>query len=712
MSFKSDKIPFRIHPRVFAALGSDLVTSDVVALIELVKNSYDAFASNCWIRFRFDSKSKMYLEIEDDGQGMGRETIEDVWTVIATPNKLNNPKAKSGKKQRRVVGEKGLGRLSVARLGAKLEMITRAKGENCWNIAVDWGSLALGSDLSECFVELREETNSIPFASTGTCLRIYELNSPWDEPMFADLEDNLGRLISPFAEVPGFSIMLLSPEQEESEAVRIELPEFLSKPKYLIEGKVDKKGKVEANYRFRPFSAGNARQKKVVLTWEQIFDLIQDKLRAAFKSDMYRCGAFKFEIRAWDIGPDDTEEIANKFDLQKSSIRKAIRVHKGISVYRDDVLVLPKSDDARDWLGIDLRRVSKVGTRMSTSQIVGYVAITAEDNPGIVDTSDRERLVSRVEVAEFQEVLRAIVGALEHERSLDKHPEKDEIEPLQDLFDQLSAEDLIAEVLSLAEEGAEASETIPLLTAFNKSLDKARITIQERFVHYSRMATVGTISQMLVHEIRNRTTSFGEFLELVKTRFGPFKDQHLKDEYAVADDAVAALERLADTFSPLASRSFQRRRRSSVLEEQIDRCVQLNEAELSRKNIRTKVPNSKTTVAVDPGELDAVILNLMSNAIYWLSDTEKSDRKIEFRLSPINDGNRVRVWVHDSGAGIDEKDKEKIFRPGVTRKPGGIGMGLTVASEIISEYGGQMSAKLPGTLGGASFLFDLPTKSK
>ena len=92
---KFDNVPFRIHPRVFAALGADLVTSDVVAVIELVKNSYDAFAGTCWIRFGNTDEGELYLEIEDDGQGMARDVIEEVWAVVATPNKLDNPKAVS-----------------------------------------------------------------------------------------------------------------------------------------------------------------------------------------------------------------------------------------------------------------------------------------------------------------------------------------------------------------------------------------------------------------------------------------------------------------------------------------------------------------------------------------------------------------------------------------------------------------------------------------
>jgi signal transduction histidine kinase len=73
-------------------------------------------------------------------------------------------------------------------------------------------------------------------------------------------------------------------------------------------------------------------------------------------------------------------------------------------------------------------------------------------------------------------------------------------------------------------------------------------------------------------------------------------------------------------------------------------------------------------------------------------------------------GTRVRVWVHDNGPGIADEDREKILWPGFTRKPGGIGMGLTVASELIAEYGGALAVDSNPLLGGASFMFDLPLK--
>ncbi len=71
----TENLPLRLHPRVFAALGKDLVTNDVVAVLELVKNAYDAFAENVWVEFGIDEEGGACLEIRDDGIGMSREVI-------------------------------------------------------------------------------------------------------------------------------------------------------------------------------------------------------------------------------------------------------------------------------------------------------------------------------------------------------------------------------------------------------------------------------------------------------------------------------------------------------------------------------------------------------------------------------------------------------------------------------------------------------------
>ncbi len=113
----------RPRARLLRTLGSDLISSDKVALIELVKNSYDADASVVLIRFRGPLKAgEGSIEVWDDGHGMDAATLQTSWLDIATDTKRRKPHSDSG---RRVLGEKGIGRLAAARLGEEMLLTTR-----------------------------------------------------------------------------------------------------------------------------------------------------------------------------------------------------------------------------------------------------------------------------------------------------------------------------------------------------------------------------------------------------------------------------------------------------------------------------------------------------------------------------------------------------------------------------------------------------------
>lgn len=707
MKRKSDKIPFTMHPRVFAALGADLVTNDIVAVIELVKNAYDAFATRVDVRFGFHPERGQYLEIQDDGHGMDRETIENVWCVVATPYRLEHSMVEKGKRSRRTSGAKGLGRLSAARLGKRLDLVTRSKGQPCWQLVVDWDELTSQARFDGCGVEIREISGDEALENTGVRIRIYGLKSEWNEDAFSDLEENLGRLLSPFSRDDDFQIFLTSPVEADSEPIRVDVPEFLSKPKYAIRGHADKNGRVHSKYTFSPLANRKPREASLSLTWTEIRNASPNETRLNAKTP--GCGAFEFEIRAWDIGSEDTQEIADQFEVDKNSVREAIRVNKGISVYRDGILVLPKSEDTRDWLGLDLRRISKTGFRLSTSQIVGYVSITADGNPAVDDTSDREGLVNNSEVMAFREILLAVIGQLAQERYRDRMAPAEKVEMVS-LFGELSGEEVVSEIEGMAREKKSASDTLPLIRRFSEKLESVRSSIEKRFIYYSRLATIGTIAQMLVHEIRNRTTIFSSAVRYLTKHIGDSTDERTASKIQQAENAIQTLERLADTFSPLASRGFQRRKRDCIVEERIRQCLAMVEKDLSDLQMRAESPEKgKTRVAVDPGELDAILLNLLTNALFWVARKEKN-RVLKIEVNRLKGKHRVEVIVHDSGPGVHPDDVEKIFLPGVTKKPGGIGMGLTVASELLSEYDGKMALTQPGDFGGATFRFDLPLK--
>src|SRR5439155_12955944 len=122
------------------------------------------------------------------------------WCLVATPFKEDNPTATKGGKLRRVAGEKGLGRLAMARLGTNVEMITKSNNDSAWEVKVDWSELSSETDIAACYAQRRKYTGALPFveAKTGTVRRIYDLSATWDESKIIDLEENLARLLSPF----------------------------------------------------------------------------------------------------------------------------------------------------------------------------------------------------------------------------------------------------------------------------------------------------------------------------------------------------------------------------------------------------------------------------------------------------------------------------------------------------------------------------------
>ena len=134
-------LKWRFDVSTFRLIGRDLITDRVTALFELVKNCYDANASEATIIFNnvgLDKKGESSIYIKDDGIGMSFTDIKDKWMVIGTSNKRSNPYSPEPF-SRKCVGEKGIGRFAVDKLGDKVNIITKQKKGKQWlNVEIDW----------------------------------------------------------------------------------------------------------------------------------------------------------------------------------------------------------------------------------------------------------------------------------------------------------------------------------------------------------------------------------------------------------------------------------------------------------------------------------------------------------------------------------------------------------------------------------------------
>lgn len=701
-------ISMQFHPRAFAAFGADLVTNDTVAVTELVKNSYDAFAYNVEVDFGEDNRGK-YIQIKDDGLGMTSDIIENSWAVIATPYKEVNPTVTRDGEIRRVSGNKGLGRFAAARLGEIMHIWTKSDSDTYLHAKMDWNSFMASSNVNDCRITIEALTDNDIFSPTGTIIRIRQLTSEWSKDKVDELKDNLSRLISPFKKVEQFSIRLTSPYYEEP--IDIKTTDLIEQPVYRIWGDVNDSGVITWSYSFDPKNKSlQPRTRSDNIGWSEARKGFNKNVSIFEDDDIlpYVAGPFTFEIRAWDLDSNSMEELTKVFNLKRRAIRNTIGQYKGLSIYRDNVLVLPKSAASKDWLGIDLRRVSSVGTRISTSQIIGIIYISSAVNPEIRDTTDREKLVDTQAYKQFIKIVETIINQFENLRNTDKgegaQPEKPSISSL---MAPLSAQTLVTTIEDAVMRGERYEDILDYVREYSAENEKGLSTLQSRLTYYAQTASLGSVAIVILHEVLTGMTVIKRFLRRIFQHYSPF-DKKTQEDYEDAERSHTRLIEVAKSFTPLYRRDLRKSKNECDLKNALVSSIRLIRGQKSSKDIiiEDHLP-SDVRVAMHEGELQTIFVNLLDNACYWLQKNNQN-KLVNISCEPSEGEGRLRIIMSDNGPGIKNEDAQLIFEAGVTAKPHGIGMGLVIVTEILDYYNGNIATTVPGVLGGATFIFDIP----
>lgn len=137
-----------------------------------------------------------------------------------------------------------------------------------------------------------------------------------------------------------------------------------------------------------------------------------------------------------------------------------------------------------------------------------------------------------------------------------------------------------------------------------------------------------------------------------------------------------------------------------VLEDAIKNVFELSKGDLNRLGVEVSLPQGSHQVTIDEGELQTIIINLLQNSIYWLG-TIDGKRKIAVEVEKKDE--ELSIFFSDSGPGIEEQKSKFIFDPYYTTRPDGVGLGLTIVGELVSEYGGEFLLMKEGALDGANF---------
>lgn len=715
---KNETLHFRPAARHILTIGRDLIKDNSTALLELVKNSYDADASRVTIKFnKIDLKEESGLEIEvsDDGHGMSPDVVRDAWLVPSTPYKVD--KVKSPVRKRVLQGRKGIGRYAASILGDQFYMRTvTAKGEET-SLEIDWAAFEDAKYLEEVEVTI---SNSKVKESAGTTIKITGNNiqlSDWDDDQIKILIKALRRLISPIHEKdPKFDFRISIefgdfPSNEFNQtSIPIEPLPILDVFDYRISGTVSKTG--DADLVFINSLAGTDPEKisfHINLT---------DGARYG--------GELALDFKIYDRDVDSINNLINRLDkaefgdvLSKNEARNLLTEFSGVAVYRDGFRIRPHGDPGYDWLKLDSRRVQNPGVRFGNDRLSGFVEIEDESKSHLPEKANREGLKENAYYDGLVQIIIAVLAQAETRRyqyksKLDiKSSDKNISRKLETLFD-LSAvtEDIDSKLAESGIAEAERSEIINIIDAKAEEGSRVLEDLKQVIAIYQGQATLGKIVKVLLHEGRNPISYFQNQVPILEKWIDELSKKPDKSLLEKLIERLKTIKKqsdfLAELFrkiSPLATR--RKSQPSKVLvSKAIEEVVQLFQDSSEKEDIEIDVNVAETEVILWPDDLTQALVNLLDNSLYWLTQGDRKGKKIV--IEGREEGAFYVIDYKDTGPGIEEKyiDEDLIFEPGFSTKPNGTGLGLAIAGEAIERSKGEMSAVASND--GVHFIIKLP----
>lgn len=685
------KLILRPRARIINTIGKDLIRNEVVALVELIKNAYDADASKVLMTFQPPLvPDRGAVVVHDDGFGMDMDTVRSAWMEPATISKRRKRVSPTG---RQVTGEKGIGRFAAARIAKKLAMSTIAKGsQEKAEVHFDWKAFDDENSYLDQ-VECNWSTEPVPGrAKHGTILRLEDLNDPWDGTTFSRLHAELSRLVAPGPTRKDFSIELKLPEEFRHLSGPIEGPAILGEPRYALHGSVSAGGKLTAKYA-GPDGKATYSEKLVLDGGAKL-----------------SCGPFTFSIDVWDREPEDLEPLAAKLKSTVNDLRKDLNASCGISVYRDQFRILMANSD---WLGLDLRRVQNPTLRLSNNQIVASVGITGRGNPDLKDQTNREGIFESPGFANFRDAIIAILSKLEARRFEWRHRPEAEPKPLPGVFKQLE----IGAISDLVKRKyGQDKELVAVVERTQAALGHGVKEVQKVVSRYRRLATLGQLVDVILHEGRTPVAAISNEAELLQMDAKESDAAGLKKLVAKRTGSIGKQTTiLSALFSKIAPFSGRKRGRpeDTTIEQVLEDAVLLLHKKVKDGKIASvDLPKSKTVVIAHAADLQMIFINLLDNAIYWAQQVPEARRKIKVSLETKS--GFPEILVSDDGPGVPKEHARSVFDPYFSLKPDGVGLGLTIAGETATELGGGLELLADGPLRGATFKvkLGLPIRSE
>ena len=750
---------FAVEARLAIQLGRESISSSIIAILEQVKNAYDAGASRVRIRFEGLRTLTAQMVIEDDGCGMTADDLLNYWMVIGTTNKVKQRRA-GGK--RVLTGEKGLGRLGLDRLAryAKVQSIVDGATEGV-ELPIDWSRFEQEDVRLETIglkvysiANLRQDpiTGDMLDYPHGTRLVLTELKDEWKESALMDLRGELSLLVSPFSSGADFQIELDSGLGLKTVDGPVATPSSLLEA---AQWKVTASIGADDSVWMKMTSAHHNRvYEEGPLPWEQRFPGWGKKPQ---------CGALQFEFyyfprKAMKLGAQT---------IGVNAIRTFLDSNQGLRVYRDGFRVKPygNPNGDGDWLRLAYRRIEspegvaqdpKPGNwRVGYNQVVGAIFITRQNNYRLLDQTNREGLVDGNAFAHLRVFAEATIRFFElnnQDFEMSRRPDptpRDEAKGQAD--DALKKLSLAAGALAaLTEQTPSSAPTtdIPqpapinqaaLIADVQKALAEAREKLEQSSKAFraederesrekdtmANLASLGILAAAFGHETLGWASSCAAnagWLErnLPQHFFFPNPIVEAQVKGKLTDTATQA--RRIETFAEFSIGNVKpekRKRTTFCLKRVVQNVFKTFDQSLRvQRNITLDVegnmPAGPCHIKGYPIDWESVLVNLITNAEWALRERKENYQRM-IRVTLRAERAAFLLTFDDNGIGIPAGQEERIFLPTFSTKRNasghvyGTGMGLTIVRNFIEQNtGGSITAIAKGELGGASFRIRIP----
>ena len=639
-------LKWRFDISTFRLIGRDLITDRVTALFELVKNCYDANAQSVRVIFENVSigKENPIIRIEDDGYGMSFEDVRDKWMVVGTSSKRSQPYSPEPY-NRKCVGEKGIGRFAVDKLGDYVSIITKKRGESSWlRVDIDWAAyyqeMEHGRDI-RLFTDIENSysyINAENLEESGTKLIISSLREPWTEREIKHLMREISKMVSPFANLnyPLKVRVLASEFNIDEEAVKTMEDFALATTSFSIG--------VEAGLQ------------------QSIY---YDEESKTFKHRLIPLKSFggvKMAVYYFD-------------DAARRRYRKSFPNSEidGFKVYRDGIIATPFAetnddpDKKRDVLGIDKRLWRDIFNRVSTREFLGTIEITSEGNSKIIDATNRQDFVDNEEYREFKEFIIIQLSALQTYKEKEREAKRKDVS--QDL--QAASEDieqLQSAVNNIVSQNPELRSAVaPFLKKVKETGKSVKAAIKEHkkaleeFARkeniYMSIMSLQQFSITVTHAVRTMLNQIRDRIEFFyrhypdpnEEKFFLLYAKEMYERFKILNRVIDYL--LSYTQSNIQPEEFD-------LKEAFVEIVGNYDDIFAREEIslQTYFPNNLTLNGNRQFFRD-ILQNLLDNSIKAMVD---SAQKV-IRCSYEAKDEMLEILVSDTGKGIPPESREQVF---------------------------------------------------